>query len=711
MYLCFAYNRTSYFDEVASYSITNPLIALLVIGDYTIAKSTLTSIKTTSNDYYNIIETFNCFYGYSVAFAKKQTNGDSTAITLVNNGNKLAKNETKYIDFKLNWSVDEIEDFNNELRKGIIDNPNNNFDSLIYVISSHGDGKNLIYASNGEDISLDFFYSKFNNKQCRKLRNKPKIYLCDTNKQSGININSVGISSNSGKATKTSNMNYNKTDSKDSTVTTTLASRKCGVSTESKQKHILPTAEMSPTLTATATYTADNHCRKLFGHSGHQPSVNDKNQVDSNGSVFLQAFAGIARNRSIFLNKNTSLTDVVFETRKLMAKLLCLPNNNFDLIVLHDDTTMPYDIKFGVIGSEFETKNSRVMNSYLTNYQSNFVLDNDHEQVNGDCKVNYNYNSTPCSLSAPLIAMLGISEYDDFANLECVVNDYKNVEYAFHGVRGYSYVYFNKKNKIIHKKQCKSNTDYNVASGDNIKLRWTDNEIFDFNDKICQILNSSKNNYDGLIYFISSHGDSGGIIYDSNGDKVPLITIFEKFNNQNCIKLRNKPKIYFVEACRGSMRTKRFENSVFKDVINNNAKEATKYSTTTITESATTASKVLVDADMDEFKESALMMKDDMNNWDQNKNENVAIFSKYNYNREIYANAEGYAVVEPGSKAAYMTRSITKAIINDDIFVKDFDSIMNHTRKIMLKLMGMSAACGAQVIQDNSNVPKKIFFK
>ena len=57
-----------------------------------------------------------------------------------------------------------------------------------------------------------------------------------------------------------------------------------------------------------------------------------------------------------------------------------------------------------------------------------------------------------------------------------------------------------------------------------------------------------------------------------------------------------------------------------------------------------------------------------------------------------------------------MTRSITQAIENNDIFKKDFDSIINHTRKIMLKFMGTSAECAAQVIQDNNNIPKKVFF-
>ena len=71
---------------------------------------------------------------------------------------------------------------------------------------------------------------------------------------------------------------------------------------------------------------------------------------------------------------------------------------------------------------------------------------------------------------------------------------------------------------------------------------------------------------------------------------------------------------------------------------------------------------------------------------------------------------QGYAVVEPGERGAYMIRSITQAKENDDIFCKDFDSIINHTRKIMLKLMGTFGGGAAQVIEDNNNMPKKVFF-
>ena len=177
-------------------------------------------------------------------------------------------------------------------------------------------------------------------------------------------------------------------------------------------------------------------------------------------------------------------------------------------------------------------------------------------------------------MSNPLIAMIGISEYDSDVNLslDCVINDYKNVQHAFYVVRGCCMAYFNSKNTLVHKiveKQTsninsKNNTNSrNVSNRHNLKLRWNEKEIFDYNNKIHEILENKQYNYDGLIYFISCHGDRGSVIYDSNGNKVPLIAIFDKFNNQNCLQLRNKPKIYFIEACRGDQRTKRMKNSLF----------------------------------------------------------------------------------------------------------------------------------------------------
>ena len=46
-----------FFSGVGAYTISMPLIAVIIIGDYT--KSILSSIPTTNRDYYNLISAFN----------------------------------------------------------------------------------------------------------------------------------------------------------------------------------------------------------------------------------------------------------------------------------------------------------------------------------------------------------------------------------------------------------------------------------------------------------------------------------------------------------------------------------------------------------------------------------------------------------------------------------------------------------------------------
>ena len=258
-----------------------------------------------------------------------------------------------------------------------------------------------------------------------------------------------------------------------------------------------------------------------------------------------------------------------------------------------------------------------------------------------------------------------------------------------------------------------------MSSKKEFKVRWNENEIFEFNDKLRNMIttnytknnnsNNTHNRYDCLLYFISCHGDTGGVIYDSQGNKLPLITIFDTFSNQNCIELRDKPKIYFIEACRGNIRTKRYQNSMYKPkstVTSNNGLQLLQ-SETPIAVTPPPASNCY-NFDRDEKKSENF----ELNVKDATFKKLDNIFSNYNYNREIYANTDGFAVVEPSNKGAYMTRSIAHAVANDDIFLqKDFDSIMVQIRKIMLKLMGISQQCAAQVIEDRTNIPRKIYFK
>ena len=45
------------------------------------------------------------------------------------------------------------------------------------------------------------------------------------------------------------------------------------------------------------------------------------------------------------MNKNVSLTDILYETRKYMANVLNIPQNNINSIILEDESTMPFELK------------------------------------------------------------------------------------------------------------------------------------------------------------------------------------------------------------------------------------------------------------------------------------------------------------------------------------------------------------------------------
>uniref|UniRef100_H9GC58 Caspase-2 n=1 Tax=Anolis carolinensis TaxID=28377 RepID=H9GC58_ANOCA len=57
-------------------------------------------------------------------------------------------------------------------------------------------------------------------------------------------------------------------------------------------------------------------------------------------------------------------------------------------------------------------------------------------------------------------------------------------------------------------------------------------------------------NVDSCIVSLLSHGIEGGI-YGIDGKLLQLQEIFRLFDNANCPNLQNKPKMFFVQACRG----------------------------------------------------------------------------------------------------------------------------------------------------------------
>ena len=56
---------------------------------------------------------------------------------------------------------------------------------------------------------------------------------------------------------------------------------------------------------------------------------------------------------------------------------------------------------------------------------------------------------------------------------------------------------------------------------------------------------------DSFVCCLLTHGADGGCIYGSDSEKVELNTLISKLNGANCISLFGKPKLFFIQACRG----------------------------------------------------------------------------------------------------------------------------------------------------------------
>ncbi len=69
----------------------------------------------------------------------------------------------------------------------------------------------------------------------------------------------------------------------------------------------------------------------------------------------------------------------------------------------------------------------------------------------------------------------------------------------------------------------------------------------------CSLLAERKelHEHDALAVIFLSHRDNG-VIYGVDGETVKVAELLEYFNADKCHVLKDKPKIFFVSACRGS---------------------------------------------------------------------------------------------------------------------------------------------------------------
>ena len=134
--------------------------------------------------------------------------------------------------------------------------------------------------------------------------------------------------------------------------------------------------------------------------------------------------------------------------------------------------------------------------------------------------------------------MVGIGKYYNSQDIDGVDIDYKNVQKTF--LTHFRY-------DIHFENSMQYSNDY--------KLDWTKGDIKKFLRNVQYSI--STEDYDGLIFIISGDGETDNdwedCIVDSNGKEHKLKWFFEQFYSSQCPKLKDKPKIFIVDCCRGRL--------------------------------------------------------------------------------------------------------------------------------------------------------------
>ena len=281
----------------------------------------------------------------------------------------------------------------------------------------------------------------------------------------------------------------------------------------------------------------------------------------------------------------------------------------------------------------------------------------------------------PYVINAALIVFLGIGDYNDaLQNLPGVFRDYQNILNTFVETWKYTVFYKTDKNFSIY-----TNNINIIKSNNNYKLHWTIDEIEKFVEEARMYVTFNKHN--GLIFVISSHGDTGKVIYDSNMDEYELPAIFNMFQPQwgELLETYNEPpeiskrlfqipKIFCIDSCRGSTCAKIV--NVNSDQNDDNEQKSKK------------SQQDEDDNDKEKLASKSKTTKERERFASKSVSKEMAKVLSTNYSNfcKIWANVEGYSVADGSLNGGLFLRNVTKLF-------QDKKWILNHSlNDIILKI-------------------------
>ena len=326
-------------------------------------------------------------------------------------------------------------------------------------------------------------------------------------------------------------------------------------------------------------------------------------------------------------------------------------------------------------------------------------------------------------ISNPLVIVAGIGDYDEgiMPSLSGINQDYANTVYTFYHVFGYSILYQTKSNQIKYITN-ESNSNGNDPSDDqqekltihsikaNAKLHWTDEELEDFFQKGKEYIKPNK--HDSCIFVISSHGEQEGVILPSNGEEVQLESLLYPYMGQSCKYLIDKPKIAFVDACRGSMGAKPIipdkmemgnideSKTHEKDALITEAKATDNVADATDVESV----GIQPDSGNQDEKDDKIVQNSYVPQQHSTKeNDLIEINQQFYHPRAnfmiVYANPEGYAATDGDIKGGYLVRAMKRVFSDLTVSLNQtLDEIVVKIRTEATKMAGKGAVQCAESV-------------
>ena len=305
----------------------------------------------------------------------------------------------------------------------------------------------------------------------------------------------------------------------------------------------------------------------------------------------------------------------------------------------------------------------------------------------------------------PLVVMVGIGEYhDSLQNLIGMTKDYKNMIYTFNNKYGYAFYYQTKDNKMIYTKN--SIIDLKSAHiSEIIKIEWSEEEIMDFIDCARDVVVSNK--HDSVILIISSHGESNGVIFDSEFEEVQLFAIFYKFMRNECPYLQDKAKIVLVDACRGSLKSIVPTAQPESQAESQSEKQVLKGKQNNTNQTVNDAN-----ANTKDQSENGKDVKSDTKVKKSKLEEKFSAYHQEGNYRIIYANIEGYAVLGGGKKGGYLLQAVKKVFCDQNQILNKnthFEDVVLQINKKSQKLAGTNVV--VQQVQDVNQMDGNIIFQ